>query len=85
MSIGSALETALSGLTATQAQIQVISGNIANVQTPGYSRETLPQETVVTSVANSVVGVTFLSFGGYLSLVVNVPWIVSPFDEIDLM
>ncbi len=54
MSIESALETALSGLTATQAQIQVISGNIANVQTPGYSREILPQETVVTSVASSV-------------------------------
>lgn len=54
MSLSSALATALSGLSATQAQIQVISGNIANVQTPGYSRETLPQETVVSSVANSV-------------------------------
>ena len=54
MSIESALETALSGLQATQAQIQVISGNVANVQTPGYSRETLPQETVVNSVATSV-------------------------------
>src|SRR5215469_16449339 len=54
MSIESALQTALSGLQATQAQIQVISGNVANVQTPGYSRETLPQETVVNSVATSV-------------------------------
>src|SRR5579864_1181091 len=54
MSIASALETALSGLRATQAQIQVISGNVANVQTPGYSRETLPQETVVNSVATGV-------------------------------
>ena len=54
MSIASALETALSGLRATQAQIQVISGNVANVQTPGYSRETLPQETVVNSVASGV-------------------------------
>jgi flagellar hook-associated protein 1 FlgK len=54
MSIESALQTALSGLQATQAQIQVISGNVANVQTPGYSREILPQETVVTSVATSV-------------------------------
>ncbi len=54
MSIESALETALSGLRATQAQIQVISGNIANVQTPGYSREVLPQETVVTATATQV-------------------------------
>jgi flagellar hook-associated protein 1 FlgK len=54
MSIESALETALSGLRATQAQIQVISGNVANVQTAGYSREILPQETVVTSVATGV-------------------------------
>ena len=54
MSIESALQTALSGLQATQAQIQVISGNVANVQTPGYSRETLPQESVVNSVATSV-------------------------------
>lgn len=54
MSIESALDTALSGLLATQAQIQVVSGNVANVQTPGYSRETLPQETVVNSVASSV-------------------------------
>ncbi len=54
MSIESALQTALSGLRATQAQIQVVSSNIANVQTPGYSRETLPQETVVNSAAISV-------------------------------
>ncbi len=54
MSIESALQTALSGIRATQAQIQVISGNVANVQTPGYSREVLPQETVVTSVASGV-------------------------------
>lgn len=53
-SIDSALQTALAGLDATQAQIQVISTNIANVQTPGYSQEVLPQETVVSSAANSV-------------------------------
>lgn len=54
MSIASALETALSGLHATQAQIQVVSSNVANVQTPGYSREVLPQETVVTASAVGV-------------------------------
>ncbi len=43
MSLDVALQYAVSGLTATQAQLQVISGNIANAQTPGYSDETLPQ------------------------------------------
>jgi len=43
MSLNVALQYALSGLTTTQAQLQVLSGNIANAQTPGYSRETLPQ------------------------------------------
>jgi flagellar hook-associated protein 1 len=54
MSIESALFTALSGLRATQAQIQVVSGNVANVQTQGYSREILPQETVVNAASTSV-------------------------------
>lgn len=38
MSLGSALNNALSGLRSTQAQIQVISNNVSNVDTPGYSR-----------------------------------------------
>ena len=43
MSLNIALGYALSGLNATQAQLQVLAGNIANAQTPGYSEETLPQ------------------------------------------
>lgn len=43
MSLNIALQYAVSGLAATQAQLQVLSGNVANAQTPGYSRETLPQ------------------------------------------
>jgi flagellar hook-associated protein 1 FlgK len=43
MSLGVALANAVSGLTAAQANLTLISGNIANAQTPGYSRETLPQ------------------------------------------
>ena len=43
MSLDVALNYAVSGLTATQQQLQVIAGNISNVQTPGYSEETLPQ------------------------------------------
>ena len=36
-----------------------------------------------TWVENSVVGVAFASLGGYRSFVVNVPSIVSAFEEID--
>ncbi len=43
MSLTIALNYALSGLNATQAQLQVLAGNIANAQTTGYSEETLPQ------------------------------------------
>lgn len=43
MSLDIALQSALSGLRASQAQLQVISGNIANAQTAGYSEETLSQ------------------------------------------
>lgn len=48
MSLDVALQNALSGLRSTQTQIQVISGNIANAQTPGYSREILPVQSQVT-------------------------------------
>ncbi len=37
-----------------------------------------------TTVENSVVGVADLSSGGYLSLVVNVPWMLSPVEVMDL-
>src|SRR5262249_33005692 len=43
LTLSSALSDALSGLHATQAQIQVISANIANPQPPGYSRESVIQ------------------------------------------
>lgn len=41
----SGLDAALSGLRTSQQQIGVLSGNIANVSTPGYSRKILPQST----------------------------------------
>ncbi len=43
MGLDVALKDSISGLRATQAQIQVISANIANAQTPGYSEETITQ------------------------------------------
>src|SRR6185369_10392665 len=41
MSITQALNTALSGLKATQAGMSLIASNVANAQTPGYVRKTL--------------------------------------------
>jgi flagellar hook-associated protein 1 FlgK len=49
MGLEVALNYAVSGLTATQAQLQVVAGNIANAQTPGYSKETLPQFSTVST------------------------------------
>lgn len=44
MSLTLSLRTALSGLTAAQAALQVTSDNIANASTPGYSRKTVDLE-----------------------------------------
>lgn len=38
MSISSALSSALTGLTATSRQAEIISSNVANASTPGYAR-----------------------------------------------
>jgi flagellar hook-associated protein 1 len=48
MSLDLALQDSISGLQATQTQIQVISANIANAQTPGYSEETASETPIVT-------------------------------------
>lgn len=49
------LDSALSGLRAAQQQLDVISGNISNASTPGYSRKILPQETQ--AVGGQTIGV----------------------------
>jgi flagellar hook-associated protein 1 FlgK len=41
------LSAALSGLRIAQQQINTISGNIANVSTPGFTRKILPQSSLV--------------------------------------
>lgn len=51
----SALESALSGLRIAQQQLGIISTNVANVQTPGYTRKIQPQST--RAVADIAVGV----------------------------
>lgn len=43
----SGLDAALSGLRVAQKQLDVISNNVANVSTEGYTRKLLPQETAV--------------------------------------
>ena len=43
MSLTQALNTALAGLNATQAGLSVISGNVANANTPGYVDRTVNQ------------------------------------------
>lgn len=48
MGLDVALQNALTGLQATQTQLQVLSSNIANAQTPGYQEETVSQTPIVT-------------------------------------
>ncbi len=52
----SGLDTALSGLRVAQQQMSVIAGNVSNVNTEGYTRKVLPQQTV--SVNGASVGVS---------------------------
>ena len=49
------LDSALSGLRVAQQQLNVISNNVANVGTDGYSRKILPQSTL--AIAGQTVGV----------------------------
>jgi flagellar hook-associated protein 1 len=60
MDVSLSLQNALTGLQAAQSNLAVISSNIANAQTPGYSREVVPLTTqVVGNVGSGVlVGVT---------------------------
>ena len=61
MSVTDILTNALTGLTATQAGLRTVANNIANVNTPGYSRQTVALTSGVSSggqVAGVVVGET---------------------------
>ncbi len=57
MALGSALDSALSGLRVAQQQLDVISNNIANVSTTGYTRKILPQSTQVLQDSGRPIGV----------------------------
>ena len=60
MDVTLSLQNALTGLQAAQANLAVISNNITNAQTPGYSREIVPLSSqIVGGVGSGVtVGVT---------------------------
>lgn len=49
MGLTLSLANALSGLEAAQSNLALISANIANAQTPGYSRQVLPSTTQIVS------------------------------------
>src|SRR5436190_2800987 len=55
MSLSQALATAVSGLRASQTALSLVSGNVANTQTPGYVRKTPGQ--VCTAASELGVGV----------------------------
>src|ERR1035438_3113844 len=48
MGLSSALATAMSGLSANQAALSIISSNVANAQTPGYVEQN-PNQVEVSS------------------------------------
>jgi len=52
-----ALNAALSGLRVAQQQLNVISNNVANVGTEGYTRKILPQSTQVIDASGEIIGV----------------------------
>jgi flagellar hook-associated protein 1 len=58
MGLSSALATAMSGLRANQAALSIVSGNIANAQTPGYVNQTANQIELASGGAGAGVVVT---------------------------
>jgi flagellar hook-associated protein 1 FlgK len=58
MSLSSALSIAMSGLSANQAGLAIISSNIANSSTPGYVSESINQSELPTGGAGSAVKVS---------------------------
>lgn len=58
MGLTTALSSALSGLRATQTGIGVVATNVANAETPGYTRKTLGLETAAASGSGIGVRVT---------------------------
>ena len=61
MGLSSALATAMSGLRANQAALSIVSGNIANAQTPGYVTQLPTRSKSATGATGTSVDVTGVS------------------------
>ena len=61
MGLTQTLSTSLSGLNATQANIAVVAGNVANANTPGYVKETATQIAVTAGEAGNSVRITSIN------------------------
>ncbi|MDB5624337.1 MAG: Flagellar hook-associated protein [Tardiphaga sp.] len=88
MSLSSALGIAMTGLRANQAQMSIVSSNVANAQTPGYVAQTAIQTSIATTGVGTGVRVegvdrqldrfiqsqlrTEMSGGGYANQTANV-------------
>jgi len=59
MSVTQALNTAAAGLRSAQAGLSIVAANVANAQTPGYTRKTLQTQT--TSAGSDLVSVRVAS------------------------
>lgn len=57
MSLNAIMNTAASGLTASQAQLRVVSDNVSNVNTPGYVRKIAEQKSLSSNGVGSGVEV----------------------------
>ncbi len=57
MSLGQALQSSLAGLRTTQAGLALVASNVANAETPGYTRKTLIQTAQATGLVGSSVRV----------------------------
>ncbi|MBX3533646.1 MAG: flagellar hook-associated protein FlgK [Xanthobacteraceae bacterium] len=69
MGLTTALSSALSGLRATQTGIGVVATNVANAETPGYTRKTLGLET--SSAGGSGIGVRVTNVNRELDIYVQ--------------
>jgi flagellar hook-associated protein 1 FlgK len=69
MGLTTALSSALSGLRATQVGISVVATNVANAETPGYSRKTLALEAAM--AGGSSVGVRVANVNRELDIYVQ--------------
>ncbi len=58
MGLSTTLSSALSGLRATQSGLEIVANNVANAQTPGYTRKALSLETAVSGSNTTGVRVT---------------------------